>query len=136
MAQLSKRVYLRCAACGKLIDMPLSQFMRSSEHYCSRNCHLREMNATLNPIRMTEKTKAKLRIAHLGKNKKFGYTKFHGIAAHRFVAEKILGRKLEGGEVVHHIDQDKRNNSPENLMVFKSQAEHIKWHLAKGDLRR
>lgn len=34
------------------------------------------------------------------------------------VAERMLGRKLKPGEVVHHIDGNKRNNAPENLMVF------------------
>lgn len=40
----------------------------------------------------------------------------------------ILGRPLERGEVVHHIDRNKRNNEPENLMVFPSQAHHAAWH--------
>lgn len=32
------------------------------------------------------------------------------------------------GEVVHHINGDKRDNRPENLRVFSSQAEHARWH--------
>lgn len=46
----------------------------------------------------------------------------------KFVAEQMLGRPLKKGEVVHHIDNNKRNNQPSNLMVFKSQKEHAKWH--------
>lgn len=37
------------------------------------------------------------------------------------------------GEVVHHIDRDKRNNAPENLEVFSSQKEHALLHQKEGD---
>ena len=47
---------------------------------------------------------------------------------HILVAKSKLGRPLYGNEVVHHIDGNKLNNSPENLMVFNSQREHDKWH--------
>ncbi|MBR0420274.1 MAG: HNH endonuclease [Erysipelotrichaceae bacterium] len=46
-----------------------------------------------------------------GDGKKKGYV-------HRWVAEQMLGRKLEQNEVVHHIDGNKKNNSPENLEVI------------------
>lgn len=47
---------------------------------------------------------------------------------HRYMAEKRLGRKLRPGEVVHHIDRDKCNNSKSNLWVFKNRAEHDRIH--------
>ena len=56
------------------------------------------------------------------------YTKFYGRHEHTVVAEQLLGRPLRPGEVVHHIDGDKRNNRLENLRVFSSQAEHAKFH--------
>ena len=51
---------------------------------------------------------------------------------HRTVAERMLGRKLKSGEVVHHIDGNKQNNAPGNLKVFRNQAEHLRWHLQNG----
>lgn len=48
---------------------------------------------------------------------------------HRWVAEKKIGRRLYFGEVVHHINRNKRDNSPENLQIFSSQKEHDKQHL-------
>lgn len=47
---------------------------------------------------------------------------------HRVVMENKLGRKLLPNEVVHHIDMDKLNNHPENLMLFPNNSEHIKYH--------
>ena len=47
---------------------------------------------------------------------------------HILVAEEGLGRPLEPGEVVHHLDGDKHNNVFENLMVLPSQSEHARLH--------
>lgn len=47
---------------------------------------------------------------------------------HRLVMEQILGRYLEPGEQVHHQDENKRNNSPENLKLCSTQKEHSEEH--------
>lgn len=50
----------------------------------------------------------------------------HGyVREHRLVVEQHLGRYLLPTEVVHHIDGNKQNNTPENLEVFGSNAEHL-----------
>ena len=48
---------------------------------------------------------------------------------HRVVMHDKLGRPLRPGEVVDHIDGDIENNDPENLRVFGSNSEHLKWTL-------
>jgi len=60
------------------------------------------------------------------------YRKYLGRHEHRVVAEMTLGRSLRKGEVVHHIDGNKRNNAADNLMIFASQAEHARFHQSKG----
>lgn len=51
------------------------------------------------------------------------------IAEHRLVMEQKIGRYLEPGEVVHHIDEDRLNNHPDNLMLFASHADHMRHHI-------
>jgi len=47
---------------------------------------------------------------------------------HILIAEKVLGRKLRKEEVVHHIDGNKNNNNPSNLIVFATQSDHAAFH--------
>lgn len=50
------------------------------------------------------------------------------VLEHVLVAEKKLGRPIQNGERVHHINGIKTDNNPENLMVFSSESEHQKEH--------
>ncbi len=61
------------------------------------------------------------------------YLKNGHVHIHRTVAETFLGRELSESEVVHHIDNDRKNNNPENLAVFPSQSEHARCHFGKMD---
>ena len=52
------------------------------------------------------------------------------VSRYRLVMEHHIGRYLEYGEVVHHIDGDKTNDNIENLMLFPNNGEHIAYHAA------
>lgn len=50
------------------------------------------------------------------------------VAEHHLIMEKMIGRFLRKGEVVHHWDLNRLNNEPENLCLFKSQKAHRELH--------
>lgn len=60
-------------------------------------------------------------IRALGKGRLSGYA-----PEHRMMMHNMLGRKLLPGEVVDHIDGQKLNNAPQNLRVFRSNADHLR----------
>lgn len=101
---------LTCSNCKGVFHRCPAEQRKSShvDNFCSRECY-RE-HAAANRSNNT-------------------YLKDGERHEHRVVAEKVLNRPLLSGEVVHHIDKDKQNNSPTNLCVFPSQSEHAKWHM-------
>lgn len=46
----------------------------------------------------------------------------------RLIAEQSLGRLLKTVERVHHINENKTDDRPENLFVFRSMSAHVRWH--------
>jgi len=59
------------------------------------------------------------------------YLKKGGRHEHRIIAEKLLRRPLQRGEIVHHIDGNTHNNTPENLLVLPSQKDHARIHFSR-----
>ena len=142
-----------CDWCGKDISFYPSK-ANQRHHFCSRVCQnafcnkrrnpdgyrdyadwsnngkrFSEMNRRLNPTRMTAQTREKLRNARINTGEGKSYAKLYGTHEHRVVAEQMLGRPLREKEIVHHRDGNKRNNSPENIVVFASQSEYARYHM-------
>jgi hypothetical protein len=49
---------------------------------------------------------------------------------HKLILEKKLGRPLKTGEIVHHLDSNKLNNSENNLVLFGNGREHRAAHVS------
>lgn len=104
---MKTRTVVQCALCDSPFLKHISEQERTDSDFCSRDCYMQWR--TINRDRDT-------------------YPKNGATHRHRLVAANHLGRDLIPGEVVHHIDEDKQNFSPENLAVFPSQSHHARCH--------
>lgn len=59
------------------------------------------------------------------------YKKYYGRHEHRQAGEKKAGRALKSSEHVHHTDENKHNNSPDNLEIL-SNSDHARVHHARA----
>jgi len=58
-------------------------------------------------------------------------TKHGYVLLHRLIAENKIGRLLENEEIVHHKNEDKKNNDPSNLEVM-GLRDHCRLHASTG----
>mgnify|MGYP001566630107 CR=1 FL=1 len=98
----NKRTHkLMCLNCMKAF-----MGFKAHQKYCSRVCMFNFLSTNN-------------RYRHIGLTHKL---------LHRQVVEKFLGRELTKNEIVHHVDENKKNNLLSNLIVFDSNSSHVKWH--------
>lgn len=94
--------------------------------YCSRRCAWLARGGPEFNARIAKESASLRGDLQRGRGTKW-YVKRNGRHEHRVVAEGILGRPLKPGEIVHHKDENKKNNDPDNLMVI-TQGEHMREH--------
>jgi hypothetical protein len=133
---MKKTQTVRCDWCGiffKKLSCELHEHnFCSIAHFRQWNLgRMRQYNATDNAMNQPGGViSSRIKRGNLlrGSGEGRAYTKRLGRHEHRIVAEEMLGRSLKKYEVVHHIDGDKKNNHPSNLLVLPSQREHAALH--------
>lgn len=115
-------VVLVCRFCEERYSTWRSRVKRAGEGfgYCSSQCFhaARSLNGeySANGGVMTRLMKSVGKVTN----------RTQGRRARKILAES--GIELKPGEVVHHIDGDRQNNSIDNLRIFPSHAEHMMFH--------
>ncbi len=98
---------VKCRHCDIVFDKVRSVFLRSRQHFCSKSCYWEHLH---NPDYI------------------------RSVYGSRMARKAIrgCGYPVISGEIVHHKDGDCNNNEVNNLMVFKSQSDHMRWHRLGG----
>jgi hypothetical protein len=113
-----------CYICGKSIYRRPSRLKRSKFQLCSLKCR-GKLVRLLPPNKQPRwkggrgKTRGGYITICVGKRKR--------TMEHRLIMKNMLGRFLKKNEVVHHINGDRIDNRPKNLMIM-SNSEHMRLH--------
>lgn len=128
-ASFRRRIELTCAQCGQVYSVVPHK--ATSSRYCSKACQAEALRAMRGPAHPNWQP------GRRSKRDGYVYVIVHGhpradkagrVPEHVLVAEQTIGRPLKPGEVVHHINRQKDDNRPENLMVLPSAAAHMELH--------
>lgn len=151
---MKQRKELLCLECGQIHFKLECQLTRGRGKFCSRECankHRQHRSVVVctfckheflrrfgeQGISITQFCSTKCYSNYrLLKSKKTTYLKCGKKHIHILIAEKSLNRKLTNGEVVHHIDGDRHNNSIHNLAILPSQNIHAKIHFGNYDFEK
>lgn len=101
---MRRRVSVRCKRCAITFERAAAEFARHRESFCSWACWKAD-----------------------AQDGATSYPKVGRIHEHRILGERIAGRTLRRGEVVHHKDENRRNNAMSNLEVT-TRVEHSRMH--------
>ena len=117
-----------CAVCGKPIERRRQQnkYFCSAEHrdlWMKENIDFSRMARGHKAKHLTELNRRRNPLCHIADRGNVNSRKA------RMAAAAYLGRSVEKGEVVHHMNGNSSDNRPENLLVMPDR-QHRQLHMA------
>lgn len=114
-----------CETCGE--PFTRREQPRRVQRFCSQQCWLKRHNNPERNAAVGRASAEKIRAKQVDKGAQKTYRKYHQRHEHRVVMEKLIGRPLRSDEIVHHKDENVRNNDPSNLELM-TRAQHARHH--------
>jgi hypothetical protein len=100
-----RKLEVSCSYCEKVIHRHKSQVRKRKRLFCNDACYFAFLA--------------------VGNGQPYVQSR-HGQRIGRVIVGKHYS--LQPGNIVHHEDRDTRNNSLENLRVFRNQGDHVRYH--------
>lgn len=115
-----------CANCGSVFHLSRSlESTRPADSCCSADCRYEHYRASLSPAWKGGHYFSPSAGHGFTFVERPGYSGKH-MQDHRVAASRALGRLVERGEVVIHINRNKSDNRPENLYLCESMSHYAK----------
>ena len=115
-----------CDHCGKqFLTYKCYEKRKRKNRFCSKKCE--------SEFRKLNNTRENWKGGHIGKTTGYKYIRIDGkdVGEHILVMEKVLGRRIEKGEIVHHKNGVKTDNRPENLEIMQ-RSDHSRMHATRN----
>lgn len=126
-----KRFETACAHCNKPLNLRLYKFKYSKLHFCDQQCH-GQYKSLYMKMENSPSWQGGISINNeyaIVKSPDHPFSNKNGyIRRARIIIENYIGRYLTKEEVPHHINEIKTDDRIENLYLFPSNSEHMRYH--------